>query len=188
MRVSLPSIAVIVMGVVAIWPNLESVGRFELGEARLDPRAVALAPLMNARFQSVDDDGRPFTVAAVAASPSPAGPEIVELDRPRAAMRMLDGAVLTVLSSTGVYDREDRILELFGDVELAHEDGHSLTTDVARIDVAKGEAVGAFPVRGDGPRGALTGTGFRVSQNGDRVFVTGPATLVLTSQPAAEAE
>jgi lipopolysaccharide export system protein LptC len=55
----------------------------------------------------------------------------------------------------------------------------------ARLDLKVGTAEGDEKVEGHGPTGTISAEGFRVLDNGARVFFTGPAKLVLRPEPQA---
>lgn len=186
-KFALPAVAIAIIGVIALWPTIESATRVQVGLAKLSIENLEGSPMLNALFQSTDEDDRPFRVAAQAATPSRAGPDLVELDRPSGALRMDDGGQLFVSADAGLFDRAARTLELFGAVRLSAEDGHALVTEMAQIDLDAGFAQGLTPVAGDGPSGAIASRGFRVVDGGAIVVFTGPARAVLSSAEEAPA-
>lgn len=178
-KVALPGLALAFVAAIALWPTIEGVVRPEIGLARLDISNLERSPMLNALFQSVDPEQRPYRVAAVSAKPSASDVDLIELDRPRGAMRLDDGGELSVRAETGLFDRANRRLELFGAVSLLADDGHELRTELAMVDFVRGHAVSETPVEGDGPSGALRGSGLVVLDGGDVVVVTGPARALL---------
>lgn len=181
-KFALPVIALSIIGAIALWPTIENATRFQpLGEAKLNLQNLAGSPMLNALFQSTDEDDRPFRVAAQAATPSAAAADLIELDQPSGAIRLDDGGQLFVSAETGLFDRAARKLELFGAVRLSAADGHALTTDMAMVDLVDGFAEGLTPVDGDGPSGVIASQGFQVVDGGAIVVFTGPARAVLAS-------
>ena len=61
--------------------------------------------MLNARFDGVDDEGRPFSLADEASQPSSVD-EIVDLSLPKGDITLNDGTWLALTAKTGKYDRK----------------------------------------------------------------------------------
>ena len=85
-------------------------------------------------------------------------------------------------SRTGVYAPHDGQLDLTGDVLLYRDDGMTLTTDTATIDLKAGAATGAERVHAEGPFGTLDAQGFALTDRGGVIQFTGPGRLVLNGK------
>ncbi len=83
------------------------------------------------------------------------------------------------MAGSGHYDREGDRLDLAGGVNVFHDRGFEMSTDVARVDLETGIATSDTETHGQGPAGYLTASGFRLESDGDRVMLTGPAQLHL---------
>ena len=70
-------------------------------------------------------------------------------------------------------------LDLWQDVVLYRDDGTTLTTSSASIDVKAGAAAGSEPVHVEGPWGTLDAQGFTVIEQGAAIQFLGPAQAVL---------
>ncbi|MEM6490346.1 MAG: LPS export ABC transporter periplasmic protein LptC [Pseudomonadota bacterium] len=186
-KYTLPVIALSAIAAIALWPSIEQAARVQVGFAKLDISDLQNSPMLNALFQSTDDDDRPYRVAAIAATPSAVGPDLVELDQPSGSLQLDNGGEFFVSAQTGLFDRAARRLELFGDVELASHDGHALRTTMAMVDLSSGFAEGQTPVDGDGPSGAIVSEGFQVVDGGAIVVFTGRARAVLNAAQEADA-
>jgi hypothetical protein len=90
-----------------------------------------------------------------------------------------DGARVVITAASGIYQSQAQILDLFGNVELVHQNGTVFTTDTARLNVANNSAQGDDPVEGHGPQGNVKAQGFRIYNKGDTLIFTGDADLVL---------
>jgi hypothetical protein len=99
---------------------------------------------------------------------------------------MHNAALVVVTAATAMYQSQAQLLDLFGDVNLVHENGTRFVTNTAHVDVAADTALGDDPVTGHGPSGDITAQGFRVVDRGNTIVFTGKSNLLLKgSKPAA---
>ena len=182
-KILLPLAGVGLLLAIAVWPELE---RME-DSARVSFRRVAQAPpdavrIVEPRYQGLDEQNRPYTVTAQVAAQAD-GPDIVDLDRPRADILMTDGSWVLLESAAGRYDRGANRLALSGDVTLWQDGGNMLVTEAAEILLSDGSAAGDRPVAAQGPFGTLVSEGFRLIERGQVVVFTGRARAVLEGGP-----
>ena len=176
----LPVIGVALLVLVAIWPRLvpllESV-RF--GIPVIDLREAHELRMLNPRYAGVDRYNRPYVVTSAIGRQASNRDDLMSLERPRAEMTMHNGALVVVTAATAMYQSQAQLLDLFGDVNLVHENGTRFVTNTAHVDVAADSAVGNDPVTGHGPSGDITAQGFRVLDKGDTIVFTGKSNLLL---------
>lgn len=176
-RVLLPGLALGLLAALALWPEFNRVE----DRARLAYR-VGIAPggvqIIAPRYDSVDREGRPFTVSADTATQDAAS-DTLHLARPRADL-FTAGGWLLLEAEHGRYDRRAERLDLAGDVTLWEDRGTMIRTVQATILTAAGRAEGDRPVAAQGPFGTLDAErGFRITGRGDVVMFLGPARAVL---------
>ena len=176
-RVLLPALALGLLAVLALWPEFDRVEE----RARLSYR-VGIAPggvqVIAPRYDSVDREGRPFTVNADTAAQD-AATETLDLARPRADLFTSDGWLL-LEAERGRYDRRAERLDLSGDVTLWEDRGTTIRTQQATILTGAGRAEGDRPIAAQGPFGTLDAEGgFRIIERGAVVLFVGPARAVL---------
>lgn len=173
----LPLVALALLGVVALYPELN--GSAE--RSRISYRRVEVTPaggqLTEARYQGVDDAGRPFTVTA--SKVRQAGPERTDLEAPKADMALPSGAWMMVEAHRGVYEQKANRLDLSGDVTLYRDDGTVLQTDSVSVDMRQSAAAGTEMVHAEGPFGVLDAQGFTITDRGTVILFIGPARVVL---------
>jgi lipopolysaccharide export system protein LptC len=185
MKVTLPLIAAVLVGLVVVWPQFRDVREgFRIEIARLTS-TLGGQELSNARFTGTDAKGRPFTVLAESAAQVDGQKDVVKLERPKADITLQNGAWIASSADTGRYLRDEQQLDLAGGVNLFHDQGFEMHSPTARLDLRRGTAEGDEHVDGHGPTGTISATGFRVLDNGARVFFTGPAKLVLRPEGQA---
>jgi lipopolysaccharide export system protein LptC len=187
LRRLLPVIGVALLALVAIWPRLvpllESV-RF--GFPVIDLREAHELRMLNPRYAGVDRENRPYVVRSAIGRQASNRDDLMSLERPRAEMTMHNGALVVVTAATAMYQSQAQLLDLFGDVNLVHENGTRFVTNTAHVDVAADSAAGNDPVTGHGPSGDITAQGFRVVDRGNTIVFTGKSNLLLKgTKPSA---
>jgi lipopolysaccharide export system protein LptC len=138
---------------------------------------VGGATLTDARYRGVDDQGRPYTLTAATAQQD--GPDRVILTTPKGDITLSNGTWLMVQSKDGVFLQHSGQLDLSHEVTLYRDDGTTLVTASASIDLKNGAAASSDPTHAEGPFGTLDAQGFTVTDKGAAVQFAGPAHLVL---------
>jgi lipopolysaccharide export system protein LptC len=174
-KILLPLAGIGLLLAIPIWPEIEgSEDRARVSFRRVTQAAPDAVRIIAPRYQGFDEQNRPFTVTAAAAQAE--GPDILELDEPRADT---DGSWVLLESRHGRFDKGANRLDLSGEVTLWHDGGNMLVTERATIALSEGTAWGDRPVAAQGPFGTLTSEGFRLTERGQVVLFTGRARAVL---------
>lgn len=180
MKVLLPSLAVVLLGLVVAWPRLgNDEDRFQIGFASISQQAVENLQMVNARYYGIDNRNHPFTVTADLAKEEQPRSGVMLLERPKADFATRDGNGVYVEAVRGYYHQKEQILDLEGEVSLFHDEGYELHTEKASIDLVRSVAEGHVAVTGNGPQGRIQGEGFRIVENGRQIVVLGRSGLSL---------
>jgi lipopolysaccharide export system protein LptC len=180
MKLLLPTVALVLIGLVAVWPYLQTTDtRFRIGFSSLKAREAEDPAMVNARYVGTDESAKPFSITADLAKNLLTGTSEVELEMPKADVTLDDNSWLVVTAETGIYNRKSATLNLVGEVNLFHDSGYEIRTAKALVSLEKGIAVGTSPVSGHGPFGNLTSQGFRLEDKGKLIVFTGKAKLIL---------
>lgn len=180
LRLVLPAIAAILLGLVVAWPRLTSNDdKFQIGFSQLSPTSVENLSMVNARFYGLNRRNQPFTLTADVATEDEPGSGLIVLDQPKGDFLTSGGKGVYVEARRGFYQQKQQTLDLEGEVNLYHEDGYELHTEKARVDLKTSDVVGNVPVQGRGPQGLIDGSGFRIREKGARVEVTGKSQMNL---------
>jgi lipopolysaccharide export system protein LptC len=180
LRLVLPALAAILLGLVVAWPRLTSNDdRFQLGYSNLSPSTVQNLSMVNARFYGLNRRNQPFTLTADVATEDEPGSGLIVLDQPKGDFVTNGGKGVYVEARRGFYQQKAQLLDLEGEVNLYHEDGYELHTEKARVDLKTSDVVGTVPVQGRGPQGLIDGSGFRIREKGAKVEVTGRSQMNL---------
>ncbi|HXV23519.1 MAG TPA: LPS export ABC transporter periplasmic protein LptC [Alphaproteobacteria bacterium] len=176
----LPTIAVALILLVALWPQyLLEGGRFQIVADPTGDEGIDRLSMVKARFQGSDSKNRPFSVSAERAVQDLGDDNLILLAQPKAEMTLENGAWVALWAAEGSYRRDSETLELTGGVGLLHDRGYEIHTSSAAIDLEGGTAEGSDPVDAKGPFGTLQAEGFRIAERGDIVQFTGKSRLVL---------
>ena len=174
---SLPAVAAVLLAMIALWPEVErftSGTRLSMGHLSGE---VEGGKLIDARYNGIDEKGRPYTVTAATAWQIDA--DKVGLTMPKGDITLENGTWLMLTSKEGTFVQHANQLDLVKDVTLYRDDGTTMHTASASIDIKAGAAAGSEPVHAEGPFGTLDASGFAITESGAAVDFSGPAHLVL---------
>ncbi|MGB1547287.1 MAG: LPS export ABC transporter periplasmic protein LptC [Alphaproteobacteria bacterium] len=178
LKLLLPAIAAALVVLVAFWPQLrDRTGEFRLHFTSLGSQEAETVQMINPRFLGIDALDRHYTITAGRATQL--DDSRVNLENPKGDMTLEDGTWIALSANTGIYHKEQQVLDLAGGVNLYHDSGYEFHTEQASIDFQQGTAAGDTATTGQGPIGHIEAEGFRVFDRGDRVLFTGKARLVL---------
>jgi lipopolysaccharide export system protein LptC len=174
----LPAAALLLLTTIALWPQVDRLrdsARIALQRAASE---VGGATVTDAQYRGVDDQNRPYTLTATTAQQD--GPDRVNLTTPKGDMTLTNGTWLMVHSKLGVYLQHSGQLDLSQDVTLYRDDGTTLVTASASVDLKNGAAASSEPTHAEGPFGTLDAEGgFTLTDKGAIIQFVGPAHLVL---------
>jgi len=176
----LPACGVTLLLLVGGWtrlaPLLENV---RLGVPAIDLREARELRMVNPRYGGLDRYDRPYVVTAAVGRQVPDRNDVMALERPKAVMTVHGGASVVLTAETGIYQSQVQLLDLFGNVNLVHEDGTRFVTERAHVNLSDNSAEGRDPIEGHGPSGDITGEGFGVLSKGETITFTGNSHLLL---------
>ena len=173
----LPTGALLLLASIALWPEIDRAKDSARIAFQRMAGEVGGAHMTDARYHGIDDHGRPYTVTAATAQQD--GPDRINLTRPKADITLQDGTWLMVHSQLGVYLQHSGQLDLSEAVTLYRDDGTTMITASASVDMKNGAAASAEPTHAEGPFGTLDSQGFTLTDTGTAVQFAGPAHLVL---------
>lgn len=179
MKMLLPAIALCLIALVVVWPQLLQDPTKTLGGKRISSSDADTLRVANPRFVGVDEKDRPYEIIAAAARQESESADDVYLEKPQADMMTESGAWISLTAGNGVWHKRDEAVDLSGGVSVFHEAGHQLASDTARINFGDGSATSDSPTIGQSPTGNVTGEGFKLYDRGARVVFTGKAKAVL---------
>lgn len=185
MKMLLPAIALCLVALVVIWPQLLQNKGALLHGRPITPSDADTLRVANPRFVGVDEKNRPYEIIAESARQESESADNVQLTQPQADMMTDSGAWITLTAGRGVWHKREESVDLAGGVAVYHEAGHQLVSDTARIDIKAGSAESDAPTTGQSPGGNVAGEGFRLYDRGARIVFTGKAKAVLYGSGAS---
>lgn len=179
----LPAIAVALILLVVAWPRFNRVEeRLPIGIADLGLDQPSNSSMVNARFDGIDDEGRPYRVTADQAVQRPDDERLVDLENPAGDILTDDQTWIAIASRTGLYNKDEEVLDLGEGVTLFHDQGYEMHTESAKVYMNEGRVVGKQPVDAQGPSGTIRSDGIRIEENGAVVVFTGQAHMEIYAE------
>jgi lipopolysaccharide export system protein LptC len=174
----LPLGALLLLTSIAMWPEI--MRQMEYGRRALQAGLATdfqAGKLTDVRYHGVDVRGRPYTVTADQALQE--GPERINLVNPKGDLLNANGSWTLVQSQKGVFIQHLELLDMSGDVTIFRDDGITLRTSTASMDLKEGAAAGNAPTHSEGPFGTLDAQGFALVDKGALIQFQGQSRLLL---------
>lgn len=181
LRYILPLLALVMTVVVVTWDGAGSRNAPIKKEELLPQSENIQNELLKPVFNSIDDKKQPYTVTADRATQNRQNPDIIELVKPVANLKMNDGGQIDANSASGLYEQKEQKLNLEGNVHIKHSNGYTLSTEELRVDMVTQKSYSGRDVFIDGPDGTLNATGLEGDATTGVLIFTGPAKIVLYS-------
>ncbi len=181
MKLALPSAAVLVMGLVLAWPQVQNqVDRLGLDLAYLNLLAGNPSSIVNPRYFGVDERNQPYSVTAARAEERSDGSGLIDLTEPSGDIELDGERWISVRGDAGVYSREDGTVLLEGDVVMYRDDGVQFFTESARYDLETRQGQSDVPIEGRWSNGVIESEdGFRMFDGGGIILFKGQAHMIL---------
>lgn len=185
MKFLLPATAVVLIALVALWPQLTG-GYGSLIMPILTGERIDVGDAMRMhqpRYSGLNRNSERYELVADAAIIDPDRPNRIHLETLAADLDRDDASDLRLTARSGIYYRSLEKLKLQGDIELTTTDGYRFTTQSAEISLSRGRVVGDERVAGAGPAGTLEADRFEISKGGDVLRFEGRVKVVAQPRP-----
>lgn len=181
MRFILPLVAIALTIVIVLWDEMGT-RLSEAEQKKFMPEVEeARGEMLNPQFDSVDSEGRPYTVTADKAEQDENNPKVMIMQNPDALIQMNEIEKLSGRAHSGLYEQEAGKLFLSGNVTLNHSAGYVLQGEELRVDLKAGQAFSDLPVHIESKMGTIDALGLEADNKTGAVIFKGPATLVLVN-------
>jgi lipopolysaccharide export system protein LptC len=191
MKVLLPAVAVGLVLLIVIWPQVEESGGFRLGivESFTDAPIPEEATMINPRYEGIDENRRPYMITAdTARQIEPGDEETIDMERPAADLFDTGGDWMAITADNGVYDRASEVLLLDGNVNVFHDGGYELKTEQAVVDLKNDRATSSTATHGQGSFGTIESEGMRIENRGAQIHFTGKAHMVMYPETSSDGQ
>lgn len=139
-------------------------------------RSDDVITMKNPRITGRSSTGDVFVLTADHATRSGSDFNQVDLKNPK----LTDNSGSSVKATSGNYNRETQVIELFDGVEIGNDtSGYILMTSDARILIEDGRVEGFKILEGSGPLGNITSDTYEVRKGGDEVAFKGNVSITL---------
>ena len=174
----LPVVAVALLSLIAVWPELTRVADESRASFRRIFGAIPdSAELIQPSYRGADAKDRPYTLTADTATQ--VSPERINLASPKGDVTLDGGRWMMVRSKDGVFLQHQDQLDLSGDVHLYRDDGVVMRSQSVAVDLKQGAAASSEMTHAEGPFGQLDAQGFTLLDKGHAIQFQGPARLIL---------
>ena len=176
----LPIMALALLSSIALWPELSrTVARGRVTWRRLTALNLNAGQMLRPRYHGLDERGRPYTVSADHADRD--GPVRVNLKAPVGDVTLENGTWMLLRSKSGVFIQHANELDLQDEVTLYRQDGTTMNSATATMNLKQGAATSNDYTHAEGPFGVLDAQGFTIVDRGGVVQFHGPAHLVMNA-------
>jgi len=178
LKILLPTAAVLLATALILWPALKP------SQIPAEKRETSTVEMTEARFSGFDGRGRAYTITS--SHMEKMGEETVHLAYPMADISLSGNNWLALRANSALLDDTARRMDMTDRVVVFHSGGYTLDTQTLAFDMESGDIWSHDATTGQGPRGLVRGTGFRLdAASGDLVFA-GPAFLSISPAPSQE--
>jgi lipopolysaccharide export system protein LptC len=134
-----------------------------------NPPPVASATMLNPRFEGLDASDRPYSLTAETARQRRENRKITDLVNPR----LEDWSATQVRAREGVFNDEEDVLDLVGEVVMTDAAGYTFTAERSRIFLGENRVDGQTPLTGYGPMGDVRADAYEVLNDGNLLVLKG---------------
>lgn len=139
--------------------------------------------LEEARFTSMDSQGRPFIVEADRVIQQNPNDMTAQLENPKGNLELNHNDALTLTANQGDYNHDAQSLELSGNVILQKNDEITFTTQALSVDINAQKASNNVAVTAITKEGhTLDASAVDMSTDAQQIFFKGPASLTINTQ------
>lgn len=174
------SVMVLVASLI-LWPLLYSIDQpLKLTFNALETKEAQPKKMVSPRFHGLDKFNRPFNIRADEALQQNDG--LILLKNISGDMAVQKDQWVMLDASDGVANTEEKTLHLTGKVRVYTSEGYEIDSTDANADLDTGIATSNVPVQMQGPLGLLTGTGFVLDINAQKLNIAGRIHLTIYPQ------
>ncbi len=182
-KFALPLVALLLLGVMFMWPQLsdQQEGRFGLSFTSVSAVSTDLR-MTSPRFTGADAHNRAYVVTAASATQNLLDHAQVALEAMEAEIALNAESWLSVRATTGEIHTQRQQLRLSGAVDAYSDLGYEFHATEARIDLDAGTMESSAPVQAQGGLGRLRANTMRTEDRGQRIWFTGDVQVTIYPQ------
>ncbi len=183
LRVVFPLIALVIIGVLIFSSDKEPPALpVEEIEAPVLPGGKPVIDkneLVKPEFESQTKDGKTYRITADNATQELRQPDLILLDQPRGTLEA-DPYPVKISANDGTYDQKTQFMTLNQNVVISQEETGRIELITLEADMERGEMFSPHTVKAQGTYGTLEAASMKITENGNKIVLNGPATLIMT--------
>lgn len=173
-KLTLPSIAAILIALLLLFPSLKKDARdFKLDITRPKQGEMEKLHVENTVFYITDKNNKVNNFIASNIDETAPGSKLIKLTKPEGILPLDQGRWVNIKAPIGYFDQNKNLLELQKNVEMFYSEGMNVVTSSAFFDFNSSRGYGNKPVTGQGFMGDLQAEGFEYSAANDILIFTG---------------
>ena len=180
MKLLLPSIAAVLLGMLIIIPNLSQIDDTVSLDITL-PKKGELEKLHmeNTDFYITDRNNKVNNFLARNIDETSPGSKLIKLTDPEGIIPSANGTWYNIKSPLGYYDQNKNTLKLEQQVDVFYSDGMTAKTTEFLYDFKTGIGTSVTPVSADGELGTLSAEGMEFYNDQNLIIFTGKTHIVI---------
>ncbi|MFK7865868.1 MAG: LPS export ABC transporter periplasmic protein LptC [Alphaproteobacteria bacterium] len=176
----LPTSALSLLIIGMIWPflnfNQGNFFEFDFGDV-MDAGRDRLQ-VVNFKFSSTDGDKQPYNLTAIRVDQQ--SEQSYQLVEPKADLLMAEGNWALISANEGIYDEQNKEVDLSGNVEMFHDLGYELYMPTMKIKLETGQVSSTDPVEGQAVQGYFEAEGITLFNKGRQLKLLGKSKMIIT--------
>lgn len=182
-KLALPSLAALLIGLLIIMPNLQNdEDRFEIDITRPKKGELEKLHMEQTVFYITDADNKVNNFNADNIDETEPGSKLYKLTKPHGIIPGTDKSWTNIQAPIGYFNQNTNILQLLEDVQLFHSDGMTASSTEMFFDVKQSKAYGVKPVTVDGETGHIEAEGFEYYNNQNLLIFTGKTHITIPEE------
>ena len=177
MRLLLPSLSALLIGSILIWPSMLKERNSLISSNSPSLKNIEMMTVVNPSFQSTDKNNNPFNLSAKNAFEK--SKSLIILKEPKGDIFINKKDMLAFTAENGEYNRDKQNIKFYKDVTFISDKGYTINTEEALVDIKSKDMTGNSDIVIQSDNGTITGKGFKIENNGERVIINGKVKMVL---------
>jgi lipopolysaccharide export system protein LptC len=140
--------------------------------------------MVKPRLSGQDGEGNPFVITADAAVQDAENPKRARLTKVEADLALDHGSWINADAARGLIDMQAGSLQLDGGINVFSDQGYTLHTASAAVDISKGVVHGRQEVTGQGPNGTLRADQFQIDRTNKLLTLIGNVRMTIVGKKA----
>lgn len=174
---ALPSLALLLLGSIAVWPEIARLMNENRAAIReMSRMKVESGNMEGATYRGLDAHDRPYMITSRVTQQN--GPDRIDMTDPVADIFLGGNSWADVRADHGVYMQREQTLNLTGHVVLYRDDGTLMNGPTADIDLKRSVIASNDGVHAEGPFGVLDAQGYFLDQHAGLLQFTGPERVI----------